>query len=84
MKTNWKAWASVVVSTFAGAALAFFALPHDGKGAKELLIGAALAGLSAVAHLLQQPKLPSAPAAAEEEKPKSKTAGEIVEEKAAK
>lgn len=69
-KVNWKAWASVVLSTFAGAGLAYFALPHDGKGAKELLIGAMLAGLSAVGHLLQNPHATV------------RTVGEIVEEKA--
>ena len=56
-KTNWKAWASVALSTFVGAALAFFSMPHEGKGTKELLLGAALAGLSAVAHLLQKPQI---------------------------
>lgn len=78
-KINWKAWASVVLSTFVGAALAFYSMPHEGKGTKELLIGAALAGASAVLHLLQKPQV-SVAAPVEEEKPK--TAGDIVAEKA--
>lgn len=77
-KINWKAWASVVLSTFVGAALAFYSMPHEGKGTKELLIGAALAGASAVLHLLQKPQV-SVAAPAEE---KTKTAGDIIAEKA--
>lgn len=69
-KINWKAWASVGLSTFVGAALAFYSMPHEGKGTKELLIGAALAGASAVLHLLQKPYAAvAAPAPAEEAKP---------------
>lgn len=64
-KTNWKAWASVILSTFVGAALAFYAMPHEGKGTKELLIGAALAGASAVLHLLQKPQIAVEPKADE-------------------
>jgi len=78
-KTNWKAWGSVIAATFVGAAAAFYAMPHEGKGTKELVIGAMLAGLSAVIHLLQNPRV-AAPAPVEE-KP-SKTAGDIVAEKA--
>lgn len=79
-KINWKAWASVVLSTFVGAALAFYSMPHEGKGTKELLIGAALAGASAVLHLLQKPQV--SVAAPVEEVKTSKTAGDIVAEKA--
>lgn len=77
-KANWKAWASVVLSTFVGAALAFFSMPHESKGTKEMLIGAALAGLSAVIHLLQKPRIH-----VESHSKVSKTAGEIVAEKEA-
>lgn len=81
-KTNWKAWASVAASTFIGAAAAFYAMPHEGKASREMLVGALLAGLSAVIHLLQKPQVVVAAAAVEEKPAEKKTAGDIVAEKA--
>jgi hypothetical protein len=57
MKTNWKSWASVAITAFVGGAIAHVAVPHDGVGARQILIGALLAGASAVLHLFQQPKV---------------------------
>lgn len=63
-KTNWKAWASVVVSAFLGGVMAHVSVPHEGLGAKQIAIGAFLAGATAVAHLFQQPRIAAAPVAA--------------------
>jgi hypothetical protein len=56
-KTNWKAWVSVVVSAFLGGVMAHISVPHEGLGAKQIVLGALLAGATAVTHLFQQPKL---------------------------
>ena len=69
-QTNWKAWVSVVVSAFLGGVMAHISVPHDGLGSKQIIIGAILAGATAVAHLFQQPKIVVAapPAPVEEAK----------------
>lgn len=56
-QTNWKAWLSVAVTTFAGGVTSYLALPHNDLHPKQIVICAALAGLSAVGHLFQQPKV---------------------------
>lgn len=56
-KINWKAWVSVVASAFLGGVMAHISVPYEGIGAKQIGIGALLAGITAVVHLFQQPKL---------------------------
>ena len=56
-KINWKAWISVVASTFIGGVMAHISVPHEGVGAKQIVVGAILAGGTALLHLFQQPKL---------------------------
>jgi len=56
-QTNWKAWLSVVVSAFLGGVMTHISVPHEGLGAKQIALGAFLAGATAVAHLFQQPKV---------------------------
>lgn len=60
-KTNWKAWVSVVLSAFLGGIAAHVSVPHEGLGAKQVVLGALLAGAAAVAHLFQQPKISAEP-----------------------
>jgi hypothetical protein len=52
-QVNWKSWLSVAATTFAGAAIGYLTA-HSGDGLKQLA-SAALAGVSAVVHLLQEP-----------------------------
>ena len=74
-KTNWKAWCSVVVSAFIGGVMAHISVPHEGLGAKQIVLGALLAGATAVTHLFQQPKLmaeePKLAEDAKDEEPKA-------------
>ena len=60
---NWQAWASVALTTFVGGAMSYLAVPHQDLHPKQIVLCAALAGASAVAHLFQQPKLPVEPKA---------------------
>lgn len=61
-KINWKAWVSVVASAFLGGVMAHISVPYEGIGVKQIGIGALLAGITAVVHLFQQPKLAGAQA----------------------
>ena len=74
-KINWKAWISVVVSAFIGGVMAHISVPHEGIGAKQIVVGALLAGATAVTHLFQQPKLmakePKLAEDAKDEEPKA-------------
>lgn len=62
---NWKAWISVVAAAFLGGMATHFTMPHEGMGMKQIAFGAVLAGLSAVAHLFQNPKKAELPASEE-------------------
>jgi hypothetical protein len=74
-KINWKAWISVVVSAFIGGVMAHISVPHEGLGAKQIVLGALLAGATAVTHLFQHPKLmaeePKLAEDAKDEEPKA-------------